>query len=73
MKKRLYIAKDAINCSKVRLNMHMYISLHLLYMPTAVIAVVTIVLLWKFKKLQEPVIVAAAAIIGLIIYPLLRH
>lgn len=40
--------------------------------PTAVIAVATIVLLWKFKKLQEPVIVAAAAILGLIIYPLLR-
>lgn len=40
--------------------------------PTAVIAVATIVLLWKFKKLQEPVIVAAAAILGLIIFPLLR-
>ncbi len=41
--------------------------------PTALIAVVTIALLWKFKKLQEPVVVAAAAAIGLIIYPLLRH
>ncbi len=41
--------------------------------PTALIALVTIALLWKFKKLQEPVIVAAAAIIGLIIYPLVRH
>ena len=41
--------------------------------PTALIAVITIALLWKFKKLQEPVVVAAAAAIGLIIYPLLRH
>lgn len=41
--------------------------------PTALIALVTIALLWKFKKLQEPVIVAAAAIIGLIIYPLVPH
>jgi chromate transporter len=41
--------------------------------PTALIAVVTIALLWKFKKLQEPVIVAAAAVLGLIIYPLLKH
>lgn len=40
--------------------------------PTAVVAVVTIVLLWKFKKLQEPVVVAAAAVSGLIIYPLLH-
>jgi len=31
---------------------------------------VTIVLLWKVKKLTEPVIVAAAALIGLIVFPL---
>jgi chromate transporter len=41
--------------------------------PTVLIAVVTIALLWKFKKLQEPVVVVTAAIIGLIVYPLLRH
>ncbi|MFC3106760.1 chromate transporter [Undibacterium arcticum] len=41
--------------------------------PTALIAVITVALLWKFKKLQEPVIVAAAAVLGLIIYPLLKH
>ena len=41
--------------------------------PTALIAVMTIVLLWRFKKLQEPVVVAAAAVLGLVIYPLLRH
>ncbi|HZV65951.1 MAG TPA: chromate transporter [Telluria sp.] len=40
--------------------------------PTTLIAVVTIALLWKFKKLQEPVVVAAAAILGLLIYPLVH-
>jgi chromate transporter len=30
------------------------------------------VLLWKFKKLQEPVIVAAAAVLGLVVYPLMH-
>jgi len=37
--------------------------------PTALIAIVTIALLWKFKKLQEPIIVAVAAMIGLVVYP----
>jgi chromate transporter len=37
--------------------------------PTAVIAGVTLVLLFRFKKLPEPVIVAAAALIGLAAYP----
>ena len=41
--------------------------------PTALIAVVTAALLWKFKKFQEPVVVAAAAVIGLLVYPLLHH
>ncbi|MES2047050.1 MAG: chromate transporter [Pseudomonadota bacterium] len=40
--------------------------------PTACIALVTIALFWKFKKLQEPVVVAAAAALGLIIYPLVH-
>lgn len=35
-------------------------------------AVVTIALLWRFKRLQEPVVVVAAAIIGVLIYPLIR-
>jgi chromate transporter len=39
---------------------------------TVLLAVVTVSLLWKFKKLQEPIIVAGAAIIGLIVYPLLH-
>jgi len=42
-------------------------------LPTLAIAVVAIALLWKFKKLQEPVVVAAAAVAGLMIYPLLHH
>jgi len=29
-------------------------------------------LLWRFKKLQEPVIVVAAALIGLAVYPLVH-
>lgn len=41
-------------------------------LPTALIALVTIVLLVKLKKLPEPVIVAAAAIVGLAVYPLLK-
>ncbi|HEX7635459.1 MAG TPA: chromate transporter [Noviherbaspirillum sp.] len=41
-------------------------------LPTAVIALVTIALLWKFKKLQEPIVIAAAAVIGLILYPILH-
>ena len=38
--------------------------------PTAVMALVTIGILWKYKKLQEPVVVATAALIGLVLYPL---
>ncbi|KVW34416.1 chromate transporter [Burkholderia ubonensis] len=41
--------------------------------PTAVVAVATVVLLWRFKKLQEPVIVIAAALFGLVAYPLLNR
>ncbi len=40
--------------------------------PTVVIALVTVALLLKFKKLQEPVVIAAAAVIGLVVYPLLH-
>jgi len=35
--------------------------------PTALVALATLLLLWKVKKLQEPVIVAAAALIGLLV------
>jgi chromate transporter len=43
----------------------------LIDIPTVLIAVVTLVLLWKFKqKLPEPVMVLLAAAVGLAIYPL---
>ena len=41
--------------------------------PTIVIAVVTMLLLWRFKKLQEPIVIAAAAIVGLIVFSLRPH
>ncbi|MDE2610564.1 MAG: chromate transporter [Burkholderiales bacterium] len=40
--------------------------------PTVLLALVTLLLLWRFKKIQEPVVVAAAALIGLALYPLVR-
>jgi chromate transporter len=40
---------------------------------TALLAVGTAVALWKFKKLTEPVIVVAAAAVGLVAFPLLHH
>ena len=44
----------------------------LIDVPTVVLAVATVLLLWRFKKLPEPVIVLGASIIGLIAYPLLH-
>ncbi|MDR6539726.1 chromate transporter [Variovorax soli] len=40
---------------------------------TAALALVTAGVLWRFKKLPEPVIVLAAALIGLVVHPLLVH
>jgi chromate transporter len=40
--------------------------------PSAAICLITVALLWRFKKLQEPVVIAAAAVAGLILYPLLH-
>ncbi|MES3020862.1 MAG: chromate transporter [Pseudomonadota bacterium] len=40
--------------------------------PTAAIALVTIGLLWRFKQLQEPVVVLGAALLGLVIYPMVH-
>jgi chromate transporter len=37
---------------------------------TAGLAIATAVVLWKFKKVQEPVIVLAAALIGLVVHPM---
>lgn len=44
----------------------------ILDIPTAAICLITIAVLWNFKKLQEPVIIAAAAVAGLVLYPLLH-
>ena len=40
---------------------------------TAALALVTVALLWRFKKLPEPLIVLAAAVIGLVLHPLMTH
>ncbi len=40
---------------------------------TAALAVVTAALLWRFKKLPEPLIVLAAALIGLVLHPLMMR
>lgn len=40
--------------------------------PKVLILLVTVSLLWKFKKLPEPVIVVGAAIVGLLVFPLVR-
>ena len=40
--------------------------------PTVLILAVTLLLLWKVKKIPEPAIVALAAVAGLIAYPLMK-
>ena len=40
---------------------------------TAALALVTVGVLWRFKKVPEPVIVLIAALIGLGVHPLLTH
>jgi chromate transporter len=40
--------------------------------PTALFALITLVLLWKSKKVSEPLIIFVSAIIGLIIYPMIH-
>jgi chromate transporter len=37
---------------------------------TAALALVTVAVLWRFKKIPEPVIVLVAAVIGLVVHPL---
>jgi chromate transporter len=39
---------------------------------TAVLAAATIVVLWKFKKVQEPFVIAVAALAGLLLFPLMK-
>jgi len=38
-------------------------------LPTALIAIAAAVALWRMKKLQEPVVVAVAALLGLVMHP----
>jgi chromate transporter len=40
---------------------------------TAGLAIVAAALLWRFKKLPEPLIVVAAALVGLLVHPLMTH
>ena len=40
--------------------------------PTILFALITLVILWKSKKISEPIIVLGAAIIGLIVYPMVH-
>ena len=40
--------------------------------PTVLLALAVTALLWKYKKLQEPYVVLAAAVFGLVVYPLLH-
>jgi chromate transporter len=42
-------------------------------LPTMLLALVTLLLLWRWKKLPEPFIVLGAAVIGLIVYTVLHH
>jgi chromate transporter len=45
----------------------------LIDLPTILLALVTLVLLWRWKKLPEPFIVLGATIIGLVVYTALHH
>ena len=40
---------------------------------TAGLALVTVAILWRFKKLPEPAVVLAAALIGLVVHPLMTR
>jgi chromate transporter len=42
-------------------------------LPTALLALVTLVILWRWKKIPEPFIVLSAAIIGLVVYSFLHR
>ena len=40
---------------------------------TAALALVTVGVSWRFKKLPEPIVVAVAALLGLVLHPLMTH
>jgi chromate transporter len=42
-------------------------------LPTAALALTTVGVLWRFKKVPEPVVVLVAALAGLVLYPLAHH
>ena len=41
--------------------------------PTLVLALVTLILLWRWKKIPEPFIVLGAAVVGLAVYTALHR
>jgi chromate transporter len=41
-------------------------------LPKFVVLLATVAVLWRFKKLPEPIVVLVAAIIGLVLYPLVK-
>lgn len=42
-------------------------------LPTAALALATVAVLWRFKKLPEPVVVLVAALVGLVVFPLVAR
>jgi len=40
---------------------------------TVALALVTVGVLWRFKKLPEPIVVVVAALLGLVLHPLMTH
>jgi chromate transporter len=40
--------------------------------PTALLALSTLTVLWRTKKVPEPIIVVTAAVVGLVVYPLVQ-
>ena len=42
-------------------------------LATAALALVTVAVLWRFKKLPEPIVVAVAALAGLLLHPLMTR
>ena len=40
---------------------------------TALLALASVAVLWRFKKTPEPLVVVVAAVIGLLVYPLTNH
>ncbi|MBV8468400.1 MAG: hypothetical protein JOY60_00870 [Burkholderiaceae bacterium] len=61
-------AIDAIAGSVVVLAMRSITDL-----TTSALAIGSATLLWRFKKLPEPLLVLGAALIGMAVYPLLNH